>query len=187
MASARIERVSLRLACPMAPLGPVSEHLTELHLERLRQLTVEVSRLAATLARLAADSVGTESVIETGPDGCPPDVPLDLLRSVIRARRRREHYFPKELFADPAWDMMLDLLEAEIVQRRVTVSSLCIAAAVPTTTALRWLKALVDHGLFVRRPDPVDLRRVYVELSPATGIALRRYFEEIGVCSVASP
>jgi hypothetical protein len=42
----------------------------------------------------------------------------------------RARFFQEELFADPAWDMLLDLLQAEIAQHRVPVSSLCIAAAV---------------------------------------------------------
>ena len=70
------------------------------------------------------------------------------------------------MFADPAWDMLLDLLQAEIAQLRVPVSSLCIAAAVPATTALRWLKTMTDQGIFRRRADPHDGRRVFVELSP---------------------
>jgi DNA-binding MarR family transcriptional regulator len=80
--------------------------------------------------------------------------------------------------------MLLDLLQAEIFQLRVPVSSLCIAAAVPATTALRWLKTLVDQGIFVRRADPHDGRRVFVELAPATSAALRRYFAEVGRASV---
>jgi DNA-binding MarR family transcriptional regulator len=63
---------------------------------------------------------------------------------------------------------------------RVPVSSLCIAAAVPATTALRWLKTMVQEGIFVRRADPHDGRRVFVELARATSDALRRYFAEVG-------
>ena len=99
---------------------------------------------------------------------------------MIRARRSRARYFPEDLFADPAWDMLLDLLQAEIAQLRVPVSSLCIAAAVPATTALRWLKTMVGQGLFVRRSDPRDGRRVFVELAPEASRALRMYFAEVG-------
>ena len=80
--------------------------------------------------------------------------------------------------------MLLDLLQAEISQLRVPVSSLCIAAAVPATTALRWLKTLVDEGIFLRRADPHDGRRVFVELSSEASLAMRRYFAEIGKASV---
>ena len=74
--------------------------------------------------------------------------------------------------------MLLDLLQAELAQHRVPVSSLCIAAAVPATTALRWIKSMTDSGLFVRRADPHDGRRVFVELSPGASAAMRGYFAE---------
>jgi DNA-binding MarR family transcriptional regulator len=146
---------------------------------RLRQLSDEVSRIAATLARL---SVGPGAPPEKPepPSGEAPSVSLDTVRQVIRARRLRARYFDEELFADPAWDMLLDLLQAEIAQHRVPVSSLCIAAAVPATTALRWIKSMTDAGLFKRRADPHDGRRVFVELSASASDAMRRYFKEVG-------
>ncbi|MCL6740757.1 winged helix DNA-binding protein [Sphingomonas sp. RB56-2] len=146
---------------------------------RLRQLSDEVSRIAATLARL---SVGPDAPAERPqpPKGETPSISLDMVRQVIRARRLRARFFDEELFADPAWDMLLDLLQAEIAQHRVPVSSLCIAAAVPATTALRWIKAMTHVGLFRRRADPHDGRRVFVELAPAASDAMCRYFGEIG-------
>lgn len=60
---------------------------------------------------------------------------------------------------------MLDLMIARIERLRVAVSSLCIAAAVPATTALRWIKTLTETGIFVRVDDPTDRRRVFIELS----------------------
>ena len=71
-------------------------------------------------------------------------------------------------------------LASEIAQLRVPVSSLCIAAAVPATTALRWLKTMTQQGLFVRRADPHDGRRVFVELAPGASRAMRAYFAEVG-------
>ena len=102
---------------------------------------------------------------------------------MIRARRLRARYFDEELFADPAWDMLLDLLQAEIAQHRVPVSSLCIAAAVPATTALRWIKTMTDSGLFNRRADPHDGRRVFIELAPEASAGMRCYFAEVGALS----
>jgi hypothetical protein len=66
--------------------------------------------------------------------------------------------------------MLLDLLQAEIAQHRVPVSSLCIAAAVPATTALRWIKTMTDVGLFKRRADPHDAAgcSLSFRLPPAT-------------------
>jgi DNA-binding MarR family transcriptional regulator len=98
-----------------------------------------------------------------------------LIRSIIRARRLRDSYLQGDLFADPAWDMLLDLMAARLEKHRVAVSSLCIAAAVPPTTALRWIKTLTEKGLLVRRADPADGRRVYIELSDEAARALAAY------------
>jgi DNA-binding MarR family transcriptional regulator len=100
---------------------------------------------------------------------------------VIKARRLRSVFFEQELFADPAWDMMLELLHAELTHRRVQVSTLCTAAGVAPTTALRWLKTLVDKDLVVRRDDPFDGRRVYVELKSETSNALKRLFGKLAI------
>ena len=150
---------------------------------RLRQLSDEISRIAATLARLSTGP-GQNPAEKPEPAGEAPPVSLEAVRQVIRARRLRARYFDEELFADPAWDMLLDLLQAEIAQHRVPVSSLCIAAAVPATTALRWIKSMTDSGLFKRRADPHDGRRVFVELAPQASEALRRYFKEVGRAAV---
>ena len=149
---------------------------------RLRQLSDEMGRIATTLARLSAapDETGPAVLRLIDPPADAPPLSVDIVRSAIRARRLRARFFTEDLFADPAWDMLLDLLQAELAQHRVPVSSLCIAAAVPATTALRWVKSMTDSGLFVRRADPHDGRRVFVELSPAASAAMRAYFAELG-------
>jgi DNA-binding MarR family transcriptional regulator len=159
--------------------GRLSDVASDQNAARLRQLSDEVSRIAATLARLSSGPPAVP-VAEVPAKGEVPHVAADTVRAVIRARRLRTRYFAEHIFADPAWDMLLDLLQAEIAQLRVPVSSLCIAAAVPATTALRWLKMMVQEGLFIRRADPHDGRRVFVELAPATSDALKRYFAEVG-------
>jgi Winged helix DNA-binding domain len=162
----------------------LSDIASDQNAARLRQLSDEVSRIAATLARLSAGPTVSAPALEPVHRGDGPEISVETVRGVIRARRLRSRYFPEDLFADPAWDMLLDLLQAEISHLRVPVSSLCIAAAVPATTALRWLKAMVGQGLFVRRADPHDGRRVFVELAPEASSALRRYFAEVGAPAV---
>lgn len=143
--------------------------------EHLLKLSDEVSRIASTLARLSAEPNPQSPVIELSAEAVP-EVPISSVRAVIRGRRLRSRYFDEDLFADPAWDMMLDLLEAELSGRRVAVSSLCVGASVPPTTALRWIKTMTDKQMFIRRDDPLDGRRVFIELAPHTSLALRRYF-----------
>jgi len=162
----------------------LSDMTADKNAARLRQLSDEVSRIAATLARLSTGPGASARPADSETRSDAPEVPAETVRAVIRARRLRSRYFAEELFADPAWDMLLDLLQAESSNLRVPVSSLCIAAAVPATTALRWLKTMVQEGVFVRRADPHDGRRVFVELAPQTSQSLRRYFGEVGPAPV---
>ncbi len=74
--------------------------------------------------------------------------------------------------------MLLDLACAATEGHDVAVSSLCIAAAVPTTTALRWIKNLCDAGMFERRDDPRDARRAFISLSGETLAAMARYLAQ---------
>jgi len=101
------------------------------------------------------------------------------VRRMLRQRRMREQYFPADLFADPAWDMLLDLYAARLERQPVSVSSLCIAAAVPATTALRWIKTMTDAGLFLREADPHDGRRIFIGLAEGAFDSLARYFEAL--------
>lgn len=180
---ARVSALAIATAQRETPLR-VSDVGNDRSSERLRHLSDEVSRIASTLARLSANSPAFRPGLDAPLGGDVPDISAEAVRSVIRARRLRDRYFPAELFADPAWDMLLDLLQAEIAQLRVPVSNLCLAAAVPATTALRWLKSMVAEGLFVRRADPLDGRRVLVELAPEASRSLRLYFAELGQVAV---
>jgi DNA-binding transcriptional ArsR family regulator len=105
-----------------------------------------------------------------------PTITSTEVRDLLRARRIRADFLPGDLFADPAWDMMLDLLAARLDHERVSVSSLCIAAAVPPTTALRWIRTLTDKGLVERQADPHDGRRVFIALAQEAADALTRWF-----------
>lgn len=111
------------------------------------------------------------------------------VRQIIARRQARAKFFDSELFADPAWDMLLDLTAAQGERTSVSVTSLCIAAMVPATTALRWVKQLVDCGVFQRKSDPSDKRRAFIALSDQSQEAMARYFQlvqarELEVASV---
>lgn len=103
----------------------------------------------------------------------------EVVRALIARRQARAKFFEGELFADPAWDMLLDLTAADGENQRVSVTSLCIAAMVPATTALRWIKQLVDCGVFQRVADPNDKRRAFIALSDQSRQAMARYFAEV--------
>lgn len=154
---------------------------SDLRSPKLGKLSDEVSRIAGKLAKLAL-----EHEVPSEPGSSPlgaakakADIPIEAVRREIHARRLRSQYFDSHLFADPAWDMLLELFRSEIAQQRVSVSALTMSAGVPATTALRWLKTMTDANLFFRRPDPTDARRFYVELSPRSSEAMRAYFAHL--------
>jgi hypothetical protein len=138
---------------------------------RLAELSEEVGRIARALAMLSADET------ERAPSALRPAPSTDgpLVRAFIRLRRLRGQHFMPELFADPAWDILLDLSAARIDGRMVAVSSLCIAAAVPATTALRWITQMTEQALLVRHPDPSDGRRVFIGLSDQAAAGMDAY------------
>lgn len=110
----------------------------------------------------------------------PPLPDPRLVRRIIRQRQLRAKFFDPELFADPAWDMLLDLVAARVEHTRVSVTSLCIASGVPPTTALRWIGQMSESGLLERVEDETDRRRVFITLSDPAAEAMARYFAEVG-------
>lgn len=101
------------------------------------------------------------------------------LNNLLRARRNRGEFFNPDLFADPAWDMLLELQLAEISQRRVSVSKLCMASNSPLTTGLRWISALERKGLVTKFKHPTDGRIVFVRLSDAGRAAMDAFLSSL--------
>lgn len=104
--------------------------------------------------------------------------PLERAKNYYRKRRVREQMFGNsDLFADPAWDLLIDLFIAGEEGTQISVSSACIAAAVPGTTALRWINVLESRGYVSRFNDPLDARRINLSLSPTATERMRTYFD----------
>lgn len=142
----------------------------------------EIARICADLRRLAECTQAGRLARDTSElpaNGNTEEITTEHLRAISRARARRKEFFTASLFADPAWDMLLDLYQAELAQVRISVSSLCAAAGVPSTTALRWLKTLELEGLIERRDDPLDGRRTFVSLTGDASARMQRYFQAV--------
>jgi DNA-binding MarR family transcriptional regulator len=167
--SAEVRRLAVtieRMSQGVAPASGVADGMQEAREERggyRAAPAVENAGNPAQLFQPRAPQRGPE------PGGLPTHREI---RAIIRARRLRDQFLPADLFADPAWDMLLDLLAARLAGQRVSVSSLCIAAAVPPTTALRWIRQLTDRAVFARIDDPADGRRVFIELTDAAAQAV---------------
>ncbi|HEY7806318.1 MAG TPA: MarR family transcriptional regulator [Croceibacterium sp.] len=167
----------------------------------LLRLTEQVGQIADRLERLGADEPrpgawGAFRLESPAPAYAGPEVddvgdrfartprpPLPdprLVRAIIRQRQMRARFFDAALFADPAWDMLLDLTAARAEHNRVSVTSLCIASGVPPTTALRWIGQMTFAGLLERVEDETDRRRAFIALSDAAAGGMARYFAEVG-------
>jgi hypothetical protein len=91
---------------------------------------------------------------------------LQMVQRVYQGRRDRNIFFKDILlFSEPGWDILLDLYISELMGKKISVTSSCIASCAPTTTALRWLAELEGQGLVSRELDPTDKRRIFVGLT----------------------
>lgn len=119
--------------------------------------------------------------MQTVPDSYRPD-PLTrseirTLTSLVAARRERNRRFVNgaKLFCDPAWDMMIDLLDAGMRGRSVSITGACGASGVPPTTALRYVRLLEQEDLIERASDEDDGRRVFLSLTARGWAEMRAY------------
>ena len=188
--------LALGRALALAPGRSVREMADEDRMQLLR-LTEQVGRLAARLGD--GGSAGRVEAPALSFRGASPDEALHLraraapelpdsrvIRRILRQRQQRARFFDAELFADPAWDMLLDLAAARAEHKRVSVTSLCIASGVPPTTALRWISQMTRAGLFERVEDTLDRRRAFIALTERAADGMGRYFEAIGAGTLTS-
>jgi DNA-binding MarR family transcriptional regulator len=137
----------------------------------------------SAFGELKRDYRSDETAMTNGfaaPRAVQPSLPdPQIVRQMIANRQARSRFFDPALFGDPAWDMLLDLTAAHGEGAQVSVTSLCIAAGVPATTALRWLTQMVETGIFQRVPDPADRRRAFIALSDKAVAAMSGYFASL--------
>jgi len=91
---------------------------------------------------------------------------VELAETIYRFRRGRDAVFDELAFSDPSWDILLDLFIADGRGKKISVSSACIGAASPSTTAIRHMSNLVALELVRRVQSEQDARVVKVELTP---------------------
>ena len=99
----------------------------------------------------------------------------DLAARLYSHRRKLDEVFEFEgLAASPAWDILLDIWQAQHRNKEVSVSSACIGSGSASTTALRWLRVLEDRNLVSRHADPQDKRRWFVSLTTDGAMKIKR-------------
>jgi FixJ family two-component response regulator len=156
-------RAAMQRIRGLRPTVPVRDAL----LDKITDLSAELQRIALLMdgPDRPAEAV---PVVEVGQPA--QDVDAGQLKAVIREQLRREAKRREigggELFGDPTWAMLLDLLLAKIDNRRISVSSACIASGAPMSTALRLVRRLVGEEVLCRLPDEHDKRRHFLVINP---------------------
>lgn len=94
-------------------------------------------------------------------------------------QKRTEFVGDKEIFGEPAWDMLLDLFIRQTKEEEISVKSACINSEAPAPTALRWLNVLAQHELISLHPDATDSQKHLITLTATGYEGMLRYLESI--------
>ena len=154
----------------------------------IRQLVQQAEELAGRLRSLAyhADFAPAPAPLAiSGPpaaDSAPkaqqqPDARalLSVLDTIDHLRRLRDRYSDHQL-DEVDWDLLLELLRAERLHQRLSVSALTVSStAASATTSLRRVNKLVSRGYVIRIPDASDARRDFVSLTSKSNDLLGDY------------
>jgi CheY-like chemotaxis protein len=157
-------------------------------LDKMATLSDELQRLSLLIQQL--DGAVPRPAVQS-PLATPAPEPLEVveppvdremltafIRELLKKEARKREIGAGELFGDPAWEMLLDLLLARIESRQVSVSSACIASGAPMSTALRLVRRLVSSDVLVRVPDEHDRRRNFLVINPKIEEPLIDYLSE---------
>ena len=136
----------------------------------------DVEDLHRLLGKLRDRSLSSVTQDAEVPDG--EELKLEQrARRLLEDRRKRVAIFGAQMFAEPAWDMLL-LLFLSGRGRRQTQSSLCELSGASRSTAMRWIEFLAGRGLVRREDHPTDKRHNFVSLTEKGRHLLDLYLSE---------
>lgn len=107
---------------------------------------------------------------------------IELAKVAILLRRKgkvREKYLPRDLIAEPVWEMLLELFVQFSGGALISTKSLVISSGAPSTTALRYIDRLEEEGLVERSQSYDDGRVTLVGLTQRGVIAVGKLLEKM--------
>lgn len=99
--------------------------------------------------------------------------------SLLRQRQQRSDYVSSTLFAEPGWDMLLELYVIENSGSSTAASALMPHSEIPKSTKARWLDHLEQLRLVRRRAHPHEPETEFVELTDEGTRQLEGYLSSI--------
>ena len=135
---------------------------------------IELTRKQLEKMLRALDTEEAAGVLKNSSDASTI-IAINKATELIEITKRRSKLLSvANLFADPAWFILLDLFVRQNSGLQTSVSSACHASFSPLTTALRHIAILTDRKIIERRYDSVDQRRVFLELTEETCAEIQR-------------
>ncbi len=119
-----------------------------------------------------------------------PDQRQALREHALQIRHSRDlrgKSFDRNIFGEPAWEILLTLYTIDFDRRRLSTRELCKLANLALTTTLRWIDFLEEQNLIGRKPNPFDQRMVYVELSDKARAAMDNYLLQMRPAEMFGP
>lgn len=137
----------------------------------------EIGDLTRLLTKLVGLVPGDQKNTQAIGDGSRAQL-VERVKADVRRRKLRCELLgvPQDMFSMPAWEILTELLLAELVGQQNNVSTVGLEAGIPQSTAQRWLVLLEKRNLVRRRRDFLDKRRQWIGLTPSAYKALCRYF-----------
>ena len=99
---------------------------------------------------------------------------LRLAETILEMRTVRDVVFGAEWFADPAWDMLLEVYVAQNQGKSTQLQAMCSAARVPRSTGDRVANRLVAASLLRKEADPARKGGVRLRLNDAAEKKIER-------------
>lgn len=152
--------------------------------EHFDELKSEVQRLTQIIAKMSEEE--EEVVPDPSETNQPPvrratttNLDIGMAKWLLDERDNRQSAFSSFKLDDTPWNILLDLYVAGRNHRLVSITSACIAARSPPTTALRSINALEEAGFVKRSSDQHDGRRVHLRLSAYAEVHIAEYLEKL--------
>ncbi len=104
---------------------------------------------------------------------------LAVAQALLAGRRSRSTLLSGLRFAEPLWDMILEMYVAAAEGKHFKVLKLCAVSGGSVTTALRYLKQLEEEGYMVRQADEYDTRSLIVVMQPSLQKAVDEWLDRL--------
>lgn len=103
----------------------------------------------------------------------------DIARTLLRERRMRSDYFDADIIADPVWELLLILYDAEETARVCATADLQQGSNMSADTLIRWIKVLERRGLLTTIGDARLFEGSLVKLTRSAHRAMTQYLQGI--------